>query len=226
MNRAIRGIRQVALGASLLLAAGCSTLGTAGTLGDILGSVMNGGGMGGYGNGNQITAQIDGIDTRGQRIQVRTQDGRTGMVYYDNRTRVVYGQQEYPVTSLERGDVVSMRVQQDQQRNLYTDYITVQQDVRGGAGGTYGNGGYGTDGTYGSGSQQVQRLEGRVNYVDTSRGQFEVSTGYNQRVLVRMPYNSSSADVDRFRRLRSGDNVRLEVIPVNQNQADLYRFLY
>lgn len=218
MKSMLRGIQLLAVGASLLAATGCAQMGGMGGLGDILGGVMGQG----AGYGNQISGQIDWVDTRSQRIQVRTSDGRTGQVYFDNRTRVVYGQQEYPVTSLEQGDVVSMRVQQDQQRNLYTDYITVQQDVRGSGGGGYGNTG---GGVYGSG-QQVQRLDGRVNYIDTSRGQFEVSTGYNQRVLVRLPYNTSAADADRFRRLRTGDNVRLEVIPVSQTQADLYRFVY
>jgi len=218
MNRMIRGIQTLAMGASLLAAAGCAQmggLGGAGGIGDILGSVLGQG----AGYGNQISGQIDGLDTRGQRIQVRTADGRSGVVYYDSRTRVVYGQQEYPVTALERGDVVNMRVQQDNQQNLYTDYITVQQSVRDqGNSGGYGNGGYG--------SQQVQRLDGTVSYVDVSRGQFEVRTPYNQRVLVRMPYNANAGDVDRFRRLRTGDNVRLEVVQSSSGQADFYRFLY
>src|SRR3712207_8834488 len=57
----------------------------------------------------------------------RSQDGRTGTVYFDDRTRVVYQQREYPVTSLEAGDYVSLRVQQDNRNQRSEEHTSELQ---------------------------------------------------------------------------------------------------
>ncbi|HEX2093330.1 MAG TPA: hypothetical protein VHG28_13060 [Longimicrobiaceae bacterium] len=209
MNAGIRGISRLALGAALLTGAGCAQLGT---MEDILGGVMS---PTGGGNNGELVGEIRYVDTRNQRIELRTQDGRTAALYYDGRTQVVYRQQEYPVTALEQGDYVSARVQQGSQRELYTDYIYVQQSVqdRGGQGGH-------DDRTGG-----IQRTEGTVGTVDYSRGTFILRERNGSTVQVSLPYGASRSDVDRFRRLRNGDYVRLEVQALSQTRVELYRFL-
>jgi hypothetical protein len=109
--------------AFVLAAAGCSG-NTLGTLGDILGMPS------GAAQTGQLAAEIRQVDTQQQRIQVRTQDGQSGYVQYDENTVVVYRQQEYAVTALERGDVVTLHVQQDARGNLFTSRIDVQQSVQ------------------------------------------------------------------------------------------------
>jgi outer membrane biogenesis lipoprotein LolB len=114
-----------ALTAALLLLSACSGLGS---LGDILGSI------GGTGQQQQqqgqMQVEVQQIDTNGQRIYMRTQNGQSGYVRFDSQTQVIYRQQQYPVTALERGDIVVMQVQQISQNELYASRIDVTQSVR------------------------------------------------------------------------------------------------
>lgn len=213
MTRFINAVRSTSLAGALLVSAGCA----AGGLGEVLGGVLGGGSGGGGGGTGQVTAQVQALDQRSQRIQIRTQDGRTGVVSYDQRTRLVYQQQEYPVTGLEAGDVVNMRVQQDQRGNLYTDYIVVVQNVRdpsgtgGATGGTYGN--------------QLQRVDGTVLAVDQSRGAFQLRLRSGQVVVVTMPYNPPATERSRFQQLRQDQFISLQGRFISQDRVELERFL-
>jgi len=224
MKAGILGLRLVAL-AAMLSATGCAQ---AGALGEILGGVMGPQGQG-QGQGGQVVGEIQGIDARQGIMQIRTQNGQTGNVYFDQNTRVVYQQREYNVTALERGDVVAFQVQQDQRGNAYTNYIQVQQSVQDRTGqnthqgGTYGNNGGTAGGTYGNNA--VQRYAGTVGYIDTQRGSFELRT-QNGSAQVALPYGASAQDAQRFRSLRSGQNVTLDGQMVAQGRIDLVRFIY
>jgi hypothetical protein len=113
------------LAAGLVLLSGCAGLGS---IGDILGSI------GGTGQQQQqqgqMQVEVQQIDTNGQRIYIRTQNGQSGYVRFDSQTQVVYRQQRYPVTALERGDIVVMQVQQISQNELYASHIDVRQSAR------------------------------------------------------------------------------------------------
>lgn len=216
MRARILGLRAAAL-AAMLSAAGCSQ---AGAIGEILGGVIGPQGQQGQGQGGQVAGEIQGVDTNRGFLQIRTQSGQTGNVYFDQNTRVVYQQREYPVTALERGDVVAMNIQQDQRGQAYTNYIQVQQSVQertgqSSQGGTY-NGG--------NSSANVQRFSGTVGYIDTQRGIFELRT-QNGSAQVSLPYNVNSQDNQRFRSLRSGQNVTVEGRMASQGRIELQRFL-
>ena len=109
----------------LVLVTGCSNLGT---IGNVLGSVL--GGMGGQQQQNQIEAQIEQVDLNSGRLYVRTRDGQQGTVRVDNQTMVVFNNQRYPVTSLERGDVVRIQIQQTRNNELYATRVDVIQSAR------------------------------------------------------------------------------------------------
>ena len=207
MTKLMRGARGAVLAAATLAAAGCSQLGT---LGNVLGGVMGQQ----QGNSGEVYGEVRYVDTQRQTIQIETSNGQVGNVYFDQRTRVVYQQQEYPVTALERGDQVAMRIRQDQRGTAYTDYISVTQSVqeRGGSGGSTSGSTYG-----------MQSLEGRVNWVDYNRGEFSVNTSRGQ-VVVFLRYNASGYEADRFRQLRQGSYVRLQGRYVSQNRFELDRF--
>jgi hypothetical protein len=201
--------RRAAVLVALLAASGCAGT-NLGALGDILGGAA---GLPGSGSqGQQVVAEVQGVDTRQQLLQVRTQDGRTGSLLYDQNTLVVYQQQQYQVTNLDPGDVVAIQVQQTNQGAAYAARIDVQQTVQertGQAGGTAG---------------QLQQLTGRVGQVDQQRGWFTLQTSYAGTVTVTLPYNPGSATVQQFNRLRSGDSVRIEGTPVGSGRVELYRF--
>jgi len=209
MNGVMRGLRgAVLLGAGVAIT-GCSQLGT---LGNVLGGVMQPGAGSGTG---QVAGTVRNVDTQRGMIQLTTTNGQTGNVYFDNRTQVVYQQQSYPVTALEQGDEVTMTLQQDQQGNYYTNYIQVTRSVQDNGG--YNNGG----GTYGS-NNQVQ-LEGRVGWIDYQRGQFSLVTNRGT-YTVAMPYNSSASDANYFRNLRQNSYARVQGTLVSNNQLQLTRF--
>ncbi|MEW5928654.1 MAG: hypothetical protein AB1941_14395 [Gemmatimonadota bacterium] len=206
------GRRGVVL-AALLAAPGCAGggLGNLGTLGDILAGAAGVPGSGQQQQG-QVVAEVQGLDTQRQLIQVRTQNGQTGSLLYDQNTVVVYQQQRYQVTNLERGDVVAIQVQQTNQGSPYASRIDVQQSVQERTGQTTG-GGVG-----------VQQFTGRVGQIDHQRGMFQLQTSYAGNVVVSLPYNPSSTVVNQFNRLRSGDSVRLEGTEVGNGRVELYRF--
>ena len=209
------GRRGVVL-AAVLAASGCAGggLGGLGGLGDILAGAagLPGSGQQGQGQG-QVVAEIQGLDTQRQLIQVRTQNGQTGSLLYDQNTVVVYQQRQYQVSNLERGDVVAIQVQQTNQGSPYASRIDVQQSVQ-------ERGGQGT----GGGAGQVQQFTGRVGQVDRQRGMFQLQTSYSGNVVVSLPYNPSSTVVNQFNRLRSGDSVRLEGSEIGNGRVELYRF--
>lgn len=190
------------LGVAMLGSAACAELGA---LEDVLGGVLGAGTQGG-----ELVAEVQRVETGTQQIQVRTQDGQMGAVGYDNRTQVVYQQQQYPVTALEAGDIVAMRLQEDNLGNLYTDYIQVRQSVQ--------------ERTGTGAAGQLQRIEGTVGQIDTQRGLFELHGQQGESTVVSLPYNPRSEDVERFRRLRSGDRVRVEGRFVSQTRFELERF--
>jgi hypothetical protein len=180
-----------------LVAGGCA--GT-GTLGDILGGVLNA-------PAQTLGGTVQGVDSRSQQIFIRTSDNQTVAVSYDDRTDVVYQNQNYQVTALESGDQVNLRIQSTTNGGYYTDRIDVTSSASNST--TGGN---------------VQTIQGTVRQIDLSNGYFTLSTS-NQGVLtVTLPYNPRSSDLDRFRSLRSGDYVRLYGTYLSNSRVELRQF--
>ena len=131
----MRVISSLTLIVGLAVLPGCAGggMGGMGGIGDILGSVL-GGAMGGQGGqqqqGQQVQAEIQEVDARNSRVAIRTQQGQGGWVRFDQQTVVVYRQQQYPVTALERGDVVNLQLQQLSQNEVYVSRVDVVQSVQ------------------------------------------------------------------------------------------------
>ena len=151
------------------------------------------------------------VDSRSRQIEIRADSGRTSMVRYDNNTQVLYRQRTYPVANLERGDYVAARVQQDRDGRYTTNTITVRESVqdRGGR----------------VGADRLDRIEGRVEYVDSRRGTFELRDSRNRLIVVAVAFNAPKTIADRFNRLRNGDQVRVEGRSVNADRFELENFL-
>jgi Cu/Ag efflux protein CusF len=186
----------------------CSTLGLgacaqAGTLGDILGGVMNA-------PAQTMAGTIQGVDTRAQQIFVRTTDNQTVAVSYDSRTAVVYQNQNYDVTALESGDQVNVRITNTSNGAYYTDRVDVTSSVSSG-GGTVGG-------------DDVQSLQGTVRQIDLTNGRFTIATNNQGTLTVQMPYNPRTQDRDRFRNLRSGDYVRFYGVYMSSTRVELHQF--
>ena len=191
-----------AAAAALAVATACSS-----GLGGVLGSVLGGGGGA---QSNQLSGTIQSVDTRNQQITIRQSNGQQIPVSFDNQTRVVYQNQNYPVTALEYGDVVTASIQQAQNGAYYTDHVQVDQSVS-----TSG-------GSAGTGS--VQSFQGNVRQVDSRNGVFTVDTGNYGLLTVSLPYNPRTSDVNRFQSLRSGDQVRFDGVFLNNSRVELRQF--
>ncbi len=185
----------------LTAAIGLSGCSQAGTLGDILGGVLNS-------PAQTVSGTIQGVDTRAQQIFIRTSDNQSVAIAYDDRTSVVYQQQTYPVTALEAGDQVNLRLTETTNGGYYTDRIDVTASVSSG----------------GSNNNDVQSLQGTVRQIDMSSGAFTLATSNQGVITVTLPYNPRSQDVDRFRSLRSGDYVRLYGTYLTNSRVELRQF--
>lgn len=203
---ALRRWRGVALLGVALSAGGCAT----GALGDVLGGVLN---PQGSSNERMLQGDVVAVSTSQQVLQVRTPNGQTANLRFDNRTQVVYQQQTYPVTALERGDQVSVTVQQTQQGEYYASQVLVTRSIQ-----------EATGTTSGTGSRQYMQLQGNVGQIDASRGLFELRVQGQGSLWVSLPYNTSSTNVTRFQRLRAGDYVRVAGYMIANDRLELESF--
>ena len=169
-------------------------------------------GIGDYGGAgsSDVVGEVEYVDPRAREIEVRADSGHIAVLRYDDRTQVVYRQRNYPVANLERGDYIAARVQQDRDGRNYTDTITVRESVQ--------------DRTGRSGGGRLDRVEGRVEYVDPRRGTFELRDSRNRLVVVSVPFNAPRPVIDRFNRLREGDSVRIEGRAVGNDRFELENF--
>lgn len=178
-----------------------------------LGSVLGGGvGSSGYGS-DQVSGTVLGVDARARQVGLRLSNGQTLVLAYDGQTQVIYQNQRYAVTALERGDEVTARVQSDGSM-YYTDLMRVDRSVSS-AGGGWGSG---------WGGAQAQALQGTVRQVDRSNGLFTLDVNNRVRVLVSLPSALSRSDIYRFQRLRPGQFVRLYGVFVTNSRVELQQF--
>jgi len=192
------------LGGALAFAAMTACSGTGG-LGNVLGSVLGGG----AGQSNQLSGAIYNVDTRSQQIGVQQSNGQTVYVGYDANTQVVYQNQNYPVTALERGDQVVATLQDNGNGGYYVSTIQVTQSVNNSSGTVNGN---------------VQTFQGTVRQVDRANGWFTVDEGSIGRITVTLPTGLSQADLNRFGNLRAGDYVRFYGTRSSNAQVQLRQF--
>jgi hypothetical protein len=201
MTRLQRAAGAVTAALFVSVAGACST----NSLGNVLGGVLGGGQQ-------EMSGTVQGVDTRSQQIFLQQSNGQTIGIGYDSRTQVVYQNQTYSVNSLERGDQVTVRINNSDgggNSSYYTDYVRVDQSVSSTGGGTSGS---------------VQTIQGTVRQVDVANGWFTMNAGNSGNITVSLPYNARSADVNKFRNLRSGDNVRLYGVYLNNSRVELRQF--
>jgi hypothetical protein len=197
-------LAQRVLGAAVMAtAAACANTGG---LGNILGGVL-------APQAQQVGATVQTVDTRNSTISLTQSNGQMLSVMFDNRTKVVYQNQLYPVTSLEYGDQVIARLQDNGNNGYYTDSITVTQPVNGS-----------TTGSTSTNSANVQTLQGTVRQIDRAAGWFTIDGGNGVQLTVTLPYRANSQDVNRFNNLRIGDYVRFAGVFVNSNRIELRQF--
>jgi hypothetical protein len=162
----------------------------------------------------EIRGEVIAVSPDRREIRVRTDSGGDRILSYDAaRTRVSYHGWDYTVDNLEAGDVIAYRVPRD---SNYVDTIRVYEPVQARTTPPSGT------------TRPLARsnvVEGTVERVQYDLGVFDVRTRSGELVTVSIPFRASTADIDSFRRLRSGDYVRVEGQYVNRDNLQLYSFL-
>lgn len=144
---------------AVLLLAACGSTG----LGDVLGG-------GNDQRSYEIRGVVDSVDVNsrslyltnvsGMQSMLSGGSGRTARVYFDDRTRVEYQGRTYRPQDLERGDEVTIRVDESGNQ-LMAESINV----------TYDSGGRGS-----TASSNTSTIRGTVSYVDTARRTLELES--------------------------------------------------
>lgn len=229
IQTAQRWLGRAALIGAVAAGAGCATLAAAADdlMIDPVGSV--------YGDRRAATlhGEVRSVDTRQGRLQLREDRGRNQTVRYNNRTRVVYGQRSYPVSALERGDRVRVRVVYDRDGRAFAERVDVYErdrardrdrdrasDTRGRASENRGRG----VGNRGAAAGRVSRVDGTVSWVDTRGYSFALAPRQGRPLAVQVPRDLSRNDRARFERLRRGSRVSVELRPIGRDQYLLVRF--
>lgn len=187
------------------------------------GTMDNGGIYGPSGSGQnnyEIRGRVDSVDTSSRSIFLTNVSGyNTSMlsggnngvrVYYDDRTSVAYQGQTYRPEDLERGDEVTVRVDESG-NSLLAQSMTVTHDVSGGTGSSYPSDTYGTT------------LRGTVRNVDTSRRTIELDRGYGSSVIVE--YDASIPVLYNNRTYRVADLERGDEIEIRGRDLGNGRYL-
>lgn len=157
--------------------------------------------------GRTVDGEIRSVDTRRDRLTVRTYRGQQQSIRFDHRTEVTYRQRRYPVSALERGDEVRIQLAgTDRQRRARR--IEVVRSAHESRGGSW---------------NRTERVSGRVSRIDHRRGWFTVSERRGS-LRVYMPRRADRRDEREFQRLRRGDRVRADVELVDRGEAVLVRF--
>jgi hypothetical protein len=158
----------------------------------------------------EIAGEIDRIDRGRREIHVLGDDRRPQSLEYDiNRSRVVYHGRDYTVDRLEAGDRIAFRAPR---RGESIETIRVLEPVQARSGAGIARP---------ASRPRLDVIEGVVERVDVGLGTFEVLPQSGKAVTVSVPYNARPADVENFRRLRRGDQVRVEGEFVNPESFQL-----
>ena len=204
--------RLVRTTAGVLTLAAITACSGAGGLGEVLGGVLGAPQGGASGRTGMAQGSVRALDTRAQQISLQLSDGQSVALTYDNQTKLVYQNQLHPVTGLESGDRIIVRVREMGNGVYYADSIHVTESVSHPAATTGGT------------ASNVQALQGTVRQVDRSRGLFTIDASNNVVLTVSMPYGASRADVDLFNSLRQGDRVRFYGVFLNNSRVELRQF--
>ena len=158
-------------------------------------------------DGDEIVGEITSIDSR--QIYLRptpdVSSASAQTIRYDDNTRVLSGGREYPVSSLEIGDIVALESGR-RDREHSANLIRVQQKRR--------------DRDLARSATGVQRIEGTVERVD-SRGEFELRERSGAKVIVLLPPDAPHSVVADVEQLRRGDRVLGEGRYVSRDRFEL-----
>jgi len=153
-----------------------------------------------------------------REIRVRTDDGRDHvMTYSTNRITVAYHGWAYTLENLQSGDIIAF--QTDPGNSSHIESIRVQEPVQARTSPAP------SSARTSPRTPRSNVIEGTVERIQYDRGIFDVRTRSGEVFTVALPYSARAVDVESFRRLRTGDYVRLEGEFINRDNLQLASFI-
>jgi hypothetical protein len=151
-------------------------------------------------DGDEIVGEITAIDLRLRQIDMRiTPSGASRaenrIIRLEQDTQVLYRGREYPISSLEVGDIVALQIR-NRDRGSWTNLVRVEQG--------------GKDRQARQSGAASQRIEGTIERIDSRTGTFELRERSGNNIRVSLAPNAESPVADQFTRLRRGDYVLAE----------------
>jgi hypothetical protein len=147
----------------------------------------------------EFIGTLEEADHNRQELYLRTEGGQSQVLTYTDRTRVIINGEETPVSRLNRGDVIEVRMHGTADGRTLADSIRVRE----------------------SGSAGNRTIEGTVERVLSDRGVLELRTTSGSLTTVYLPKGSSEQTVEEFSRLRPGDFVRFQGVFLGERQFEL-----
>jgi hypothetical protein len=167
---------------------------------------------------DDVVGEIERVDLSSRRVHLRSDGGGARVVRFSADAQVLDRGREYPVSRLEPGDVVAIRLRRDSRGESYADLIRVQDRVRERAAVPRRD-------TLAESEPQVLSLSGRVDRVDPGGNSFELNDQPGKPLLVVLSEHVRDSDRERFRALRAGDHVRIEGTFTGKDRFELLSFL-
>ncbi|MBI4529285.1 MAG: hypothetical protein HY695_36260 [Deltaproteobacteria bacterium] len=165
------------------------------------------------GEPDEIVGEVERVDAGSREIVLRTGNRQATIVGYLPETRVIYRGHEFPVTHLEKGDIVSMRVQPERSGRSRTDLINVRKSARD------------ADRSPADSTSEITMLVGTVERVDYEGRWFELRERSGGRVTVSVPRDARASQVEQFKIIRPGDSVLVEGRFIDRGRFEVEAFL-
>ena len=160
-----------------------------------------------------VQGEVESIDLSSRRIYLRLVAGDRREIAYSPDARVLYQGREYPVSRLEKGDIIAVQLKRDTRGDSYADLIRVQENNREAR----------ADAS--TATTRIQTLSGKVERVSVRANSFDLDDQRNQPISVVLSENARDSDRERLRRLRDGDRVRIEGRFMGRDRFELLSFL-
>ena len=153
-----------------------------------------------------ITATVNGVDPKLEEIYLRAPGNQHYVVNYSKDTRVSDRNRSVPIEDLRLGDQVTVDLRENTGRRLYAERIRRES-----AGAT-------------SSDIGVRTVEGTVERIVPERGFLELRALNGDLLTVYVPESANASTKDRFNRIRTGEQVRLEGERLSENRLELLAF--
>ena len=145
----------------------------------------------------EFIGTVQELDHSRRELYLRTEGGQSQIVTYTNGTRVAADGKEISTSELGRGDVIEVRMRGTADGRAVADSILVRE--RG---------------------DRNTTIEGTVERVLSDRRVIELRTAAGALTNVYVPQDSPETVDNEFKRLRSGDFVRLQGIFLGENRFE------